>query len=327
MEMLLRSAALLVSLVVHAFTLSFIVMGGWIIYVNSEFLFAWMVGMVLVSIGVLLLPRARRLPADAESVARSSAPELYRVTERVARAVGVRPPTTVALRDLTVTSEYLRMGRGSQVLVIGLPLWLVLSAKQRVALLAATYAEAHDDRSIVDGALSTLALWRESLLKGGAAPGRAAAHTQIRTELGMQGTPLGTYEGMGVIGQVLGKVLGLPVILLERTLIRLVQGGHSSAARQQLARAHRVATEAELAELAELVKDGRFLAPVQAAVLRGASVSEIRQSALARAEALVSHANGHNATPNLLTTDASAHIDEELRGHYACAIKGFGLIS
>ncbi|GGO64697.1 hypothetical protein GCM10012289_14650 [Nonomuraea cavernae] len=327
MEMILRSAALLVSLVVHAFTLAFIVMGCWIIYVNSDFLFAWMAGLVFVGIGVLLRPRPRRLPADAESVARSSAPELYRVAERVARVVGVEPPATVALRDLTIASEYLRVGRGSQVLVIGLPLWLVLSAKQRVVLLAATYAEAHDDKLIIDGALSTLAVWRESLLKGGGAPGRAEAHTQIGATFGMHGTPPGTYEGMGAIGQVLGKVLGLPVLLLEWTLIRLVRGGRSSAARQELARAHRIATDAELTELAELVRNNRFLAPVQAAALRGASVSEIRQSALASAEALASCTNDRNATPNLLTSDASARIDDELRGHYACAIKGFGLIS
>ncbi|MEQ4716545.1 hypothetical protein [Nonomuraea sp. B19D2] len=326
MDTLLRIAALLLSLVVHALTLAFVVIGCWIIYANSNFLVFWLVGLVVAGVGVLLLPRSRRLPADAESLARTSASELYGVAERVAQAVGVEPPATVAIRDLTVASAYMRVGRRRRVLVIGLPLWLVLSARQRVVLLAGTYAEARDDGLIVGGALSTLAVWRESLLQGESAPRREEAHTRIGATLGSFATPAGTYEGMGSIGRGLGKVLGLPVLLLEWTLIRLVRSGSSGAARQRLARAHGVATEVELAELAELVRGGRFLAPVQAAALRGASVPEIRQSACARLETLVSYGGAHGTEPGLLTEDASDRIDNELSGHYARAIKGFGLL-
>lgn len=320
-------AALLLSLVVHGLTLACVAMGCWIIYANSDFPLVWPVGLVLVGIGVLVAPRRRRLPADAEPLSRSSAPELYGVAERVARAMGVEPPATVALRDLTTAGEYLRAGRGRRALVIGLPLWLALPARQRVVLLARTYAEAHDEGMVVGGALSTLALWRESLLRGGPAPGRAEAHTRIGATLGSEGAPAGTYEGMGAAGAVLGKVLGLPVLLLERTLIRLARGGRTGAARRRRARARRVATDVELAELARLTRDGRFLAPLQAAALRGASVPEIRRAACAGTEALASGAGVHDAGSGLLLPEASDRIDEELAVHYARAIRGLGLIS
>lgn len=320
-----RAAALLLSLFVHALTLAFMAVGCWIIWANARLAVFWLIGLLLIGIGVLLLPRARRLPADAEVLGRSAAPELYAAAERVARAMGVEPPETLAVCDLAVATEVLRAGR-RRVLLIGLPPWLVLSPRQRVVLLARAYAAEPDDGRIVGGALAGLAVWRESLLRGKEAPGRSDVHTRIGATLGSAGTPSGAYAGMGTMGRGLGAVLGLPVLALEWALTRLVQAARGDAAAEELQRVLRVATDAEPAELDGLLRDGRFLAPVQAAALRGQSAAEIRAAARDRTDA-GDRADTPAPEDGLLTAGASERIDAELSGHFARAIKGFGLIS
>ncbi|MEV4805580.1 hypothetical protein AB0K18_36755 [Nonomuraea sp. NPDC049421] len=313
------AAALLLSLLVHALTLAFIVLGCWIIWMNAHLAAFWLVGSVLIGIGVLLLPRARRLPADAEPLGRSAAPELYATAERVARAMGMTPPAVLAVRDLAVTTEVMRAGR-RRVLLIGLPPWLVSSARQRVVLLARAYASEPDDGRIVGGALTTLAVWRESLLQGEEAPGRSDVYTRIGAAVGSVGAPSGAYSGMGSMGRGLGRVIGVPVLFLEWALTRLVQASRGDTASEELQRVRRVATDADLADLDDLLRDGRYLAPVQAAALRGATATEIRASATTTTATTAPAAD-------LLTADASGRIDDELSGHFTRAIKGFGLIS
>lgn len=75
------------------------------------------------------------------------------------------------------------------------------------------------------------------------------------------------------------------------------------------------------------MSSGRYLAPIQAAALRGESVSNIRQGALTRSrlsdDGVLTSAPGSE----LLGAQESALIDEELHRHYTRAIGGFGLIS
>lgn len=87
-----RAAALAVALLVHALTFAFIVLGAWTIVAGAEYVLGVLAGGLLIGIGWVLRPRLPRLPADAEVLGRAEAAELYGAAERVASALGVRPP-------------------------------------------------------------------------------------------------------------------------------------------------------------------------------------------------------------------------------------------
>ncbi len=320
---------MVIALVVHALTLAFVVLGAWTIVVNSEFAVGWVLGGMLIGIGWLLRPRLGRMPADAEVLDRSSAAELYGTAERVADRMGVRPPRKIAVEDLATGAVYQRVGPfRTPVLVVGLPLWLALPPRQRVTLLTLAYAGATTgDDLIVEGALSTLGEWRSALM--GAAPlkAREEAQTKITASLGALDSPGTGYEVAGMFGRLIGRVVGAPVLLLEYGLTRLARSGDGRARERRLALARRVVTAEELAELEDLMAGNRYLAPMQAAVLRGESVPAIRQGALARFDRQAPSVFG--AAPNavLLGSAESDRIDDELLKHYTRAIRGFGLIS
>ncbi|MFG1944733.1 hypothetical protein [Nonomuraea sp. NPDC048826] len=317
-----RAAAFLLALVVHALTLAFIVLGAWTIVVNAEFVFGWLIGGVLIGIGWLLRPRLEHLPADAEVLDRGAAAELYGTAERVAARMGVPPPELVAVRDLATESAYQRVGiRRRPVLVVGLPVWLALTPRQRVTLLAAAYAGAATaDDLIVGGALSTLGEWRQALLGSAPLQAREDARNKITSTLGALDTPDTTYELAGSVGRLIGRVLGAPVLVVEYALRRLARSGDGRARERRLALAAKAVTAEEVAELEELIAGGGYLAPMQAAALRGESVPAIRREALARAAR-------PGAAPALLGEAESGRIDEELLAHYSRAVRGFGLIS
>lgn len=318
-----RIAAVALALAVHALTLAFVVAGGWLIVAHHDFVPAWLVGGFLLAIGAALRPRLGRLPADAEVLARSSAPELYGMAERVASAVGVKPPAKVAIADLLAGARYERLGPlRTPVMTIGLPPWLALAPKQRVALLARACAEATTgDGLVVETARGTLAEWRHSLFGAEPLRTREEAQVQIGRSLGAM-APESSYEAAGFLGRVFGRILGWPVLLAELALARLTGSGR---ARPLPVIAAVPATE--LAELDELLATGRYLAPMQAAVLRGESVAMIRQDALTRArlsdDGVLTSAPGSD----LLSAAESARIDQELHAHYVRAVRGFGLIS
>lgn len=316
-----RAAALAVALLVHALTFAFIVLGAWTIVAGAEYVLAVLAGGALIGIGWVLRPRLPRLPADAEVLGRAEAAELYGAAGRVASALGVRPPELVAVRDLATETTYRKVGlRRRPVLVVGLPVWLALTPRQRVTLLAMAYAgEAGADDLLVGGALRTLGEWRQALM--GAAPlkAREDARDKIAREFGHD-MPDTTYEVAGWLGRAIGGVLGTPVLAAEYALKRLARSGDRRARERALTLAAQAVTPEEVAELEELVAGGRYLAPMQAAALRGESVPEIRRDALARAAR-------PGSAPELLGEAESARIDDELLAHYNRAIRGFGLIS
>jgi hypothetical protein len=332
-----RLAALVLALIVHTLTLAFVVLGGWTIVVNAQFAAAWALGGLLIALGWMLRPRLGRLPADAEVLDPSSARQLYGMADRVADRIGVRRPKKVAVRDLVLGAGYARNGLlRTPVLVIGLPSWLALSPRQRVALLAGAYAELPTgDELIVNGALSTLGEWREALL--GAAPLRVReeAQTKIASSLGALGARSTGYEAAGFLGRIIGRVLGGPVLLTEYCLKRLARSGDARRHEQRRARALRVLTAGELAEIDGLLASGSYVAPMQAAALRGESVASIRQAALSPAP-LIRDGSPAPLTPNAVLTAApgsellgsaeSDRIDDELLRHYTRAIRSFGLI-
>ncbi|MEV0592582.1 hypothetical protein [Nonomuraea cavernae] len=324
-----RPLALLLAIVVHALTLACVVLGTWTIVVNSELLAGWLVGALLIALGWMLRPRLGvSLPADAEVLARSAAKELYGAAERVADRIGVRRPGRVAVRDLEPVTRCLRGGPFREpVLVVGLPLWLALSPRQRVVALAVAYAETLTvEELVVDGALSTLGEWRQALI--GAAPLRAREEAQTKvaaSSLSGLDHPGTTYEVAGMFGRLLGRVLGGPVLLVEQALTRLARADAGRVRRRRAALVLRVASEREAAELGALLASGRYLAPMQAAALRGERVPAIRAAALERAQ--LSDVVLTMPGAELLGSAESDRIDDELLAHYTRAIRGFGLIS
>ncbi|WP_219470979.1 hypothetical protein [Nonomuraea rhizosphaerae] len=324
-----RIAALLLALVVHALTLAFVVLGGWTIASGSQFVLSWALGALLLGIGWLLRPRLGRLPADAEVLGRSEAFQLYGMADRVADRIGVRRPAKVAVRDLALDTTYTRNGLlRTPVLVVGLPTWLALAPRQRVALLARAYADLPSGEDLfVGGALSTLAEWRGALM--GAAPlqVRDEAQTKIASSLGTLDTVGTGYEVAGFLGRVLGRLIGGPLMLVEYGLTRLARSGDARRAERRATRARRILTAAELAEINALLAGGRYVAPMQAAFLRGESVAAIRRSALA--PALLTRDGVYTTPPGaeLLGSAESDRLDDELLRHYTRAIRGFGLIT
>ncbi|MGW6499841.1 hypothetical protein [Nonomuraea angiospora] len=324
-----RVLALLLALVVHLLTLGFVALGAWTILGHPGSLLAWLFGGASLAIGWALRPRLGGLPADAEVLDRSSASELYGAAERVADRVGVRRPRKVAVMDLDPRTRYDRVGPlRTPVLMIGLPLWLALPPKQRVALLAAAYARVPTgDELVVSGALLTLEAWRDALV--GAEPLRVREEAQTKiaaSSLGAVDHPGTTYEVAGMFGRLVGRVLGGPVLLARYALTRLARAGESRTLARQRQLARRAASEQDLAELDGLAGGG-YLAPMQAAALRGESVAAIRQGALARAR--ITDDGVLTAPPHseLLGTRESERVDDELLAHYTRAIRGFGLIS
>jgi hypothetical protein len=266
------------------------------------------------------------------------------MAERVADRIGVKRPQKVAVRDLVLGTTYARTGLlRVPVLVIGLPSWLAMSPRQRVALLVRAYAELPTGGElIVDGALSTLGEWREALI--GAAPLRAreAAHTQMASSLGVLDTSSTGYEAVSFLGRIVGRVLGGPVLLTEYCLKRLARSDDARRQERRQARAMRVLTAEELAEIDGLLAGGRYVAPMQAAALRGESVASIRQTALLAPDGVRTAASGSPLSTlkpsdlklsgsalsgsELLGSAESDRIDDELLRHYTRAIRSFGLV-
>lgn len=319
-----RPLALVLSLAVHLLTLAFVLTGGWLIAAHASSVLAWLLGGLLVAIGWVLRPRLGRLPADAEVLDRSSAAELYGTAGRVADRIGVRRPARIAVLDLATDTRYERMGlQRTPTLVVGLPLWLALTPKQRVTLLAKAYADVPTiEERTVETALATLGEWRQALM--GAEPLTVREEAQVKiaeSTLGIADSP-GGYEATGFLGRIVGRVLGAPVVVVEFALKRLARAGDSRTEARRRARALRLVSERELDELDRLMATGGYLAPIQAAALRGESVQQIRQGALERSSVLTAGGDGE-----LLALAESDRIDEELLGHYTRAIRGFGLIS
>ncbi|MFI6497226.1 hypothetical protein [Nonomuraea typhae] len=325
-----RLLALAVSLCVHLLTLAFLVAGVALIAASPGELVVWLAGGLLVTIGVVLRPRLGRLPADAEVLGRAAAPELYGAAARVAGAVGVRAPVTVAVMDLGVDATYTRVGlRRTPVLVIGLPLWLALPPRQRATLLARAYAmSATGEGLIVGQALATLAEWRLGLTGAEPIKAREEARLQMdKASLGIMHNPGASYDAAGFLGRIVGRVLGGPLLLVEVGLVRLVRSDAGRTEELRRGLAAKVTSAEELSALEELMASGRYLAPIQAAALRGESVPSIREDALTRSrladDGVLTSAPGTGA----LGSRESAAIDAELLAHYTRAIRGFGLIS
>ncbi|WP_207556021.1 M48 family metallopeptidase [Intrasporangium flavum] len=91
---------------------------------------------VLVLLGAFLRPRFTRVPRR-DLLREGGAPNLRELVRRIADEVGTPAPDLVVISPDTLNLAVVRTGvRGRPVLVIGLPLWLMLSPAMRQAVLA-----------------------------------------------------------------------------------------------------------------------------------------------------------------------------------------------
>ncbi|MDO3701727.1 M48 family metallopeptidase [Micromonospora sp. C28SCA-DRY-2] len=94
-----------------------------------------LLGVALLGLAVALRPRFGRLDEDLEVLDRARAPELFRLVDEVAAAVGAPVPEVVGV-DGDLNAYAGRVGlRRRAVLCLGLPYWGSLTPPERVALL------------------------------------------------------------------------------------------------------------------------------------------------------------------------------------------------
>jgi len=113
------------------------VMLGYGVYLIAYHFPSWRIvpGAALVLLALGLWPRLGRMDRDARRVRRDQAPTLFRLIDEVARAVGAPAPQVVEV-DSEFNAAASAVGlRRRRVLRLGLPLWAVLPAQQRVALI------------------------------------------------------------------------------------------------------------------------------------------------------------------------------------------------
>jgi Zn-dependent protease with chaperone function len=154
------------ALTVHGVTLALAVGGVWCVVAG------WggagvVAGLVLLALAWALAPRIRRLPGDRPVLFRADAPELFALVDEVARAVGTRSVHAIAV-DGSINASVMTYGvRGRRLLVLGIPLWEVLTPAERIALLGhelAHYANGDTRNGLVVGtAVRTLSLWHHAL--------------------------------------------------------------------------------------------------------------------------------------------------------------------
>ncbi|MER7193905.1 M48 family metallopeptidase [Streptomyces flaveolus] len=154
--------ATVLALAVHGITLVLGVAGIWCVVAGWGGI-GMVAGLVLVALAWLLAPRVGRLPDDGPVLLRADAPELFALVDEVAGAVGTRSVHAIAV-DGSINAAVTTYGvRGRRLLVLGMPLWEVLTPEERIALLGhelAHYANGDTRNGLVVGtAVRTLSVW------------------------------------------------------------------------------------------------------------------------------------------------------------------------
>jgi heat shock protein HtpX len=164
-----RWLAFLIAGCVHFVTLSFIILGIWLLSLaavpSTRFLGLILGTACLLFVWFLLLPRPAR--AFGTPIPGEVAPTLHQVTRQIAQALG-GPPVDSIRFSITYNAAFGQFGWGRKSsLILGLPLLSVLSEQELVALLSHELAhDVNDDPSrglILGTALDSLYTWYELL--------------------------------------------------------------------------------------------------------------------------------------------------------------------
>ncbi|GAA1295959.1 M48 family metallopeptidase [Planotetraspora silvatica] len=275
----------MLSVAIHALTAAILVAAVVILVNWYDTVQGWLVGGGLAAIALWLRPRTIRPPKHAVTISRTEAPTMFEVADRIAEKVGASPVTTIHLHDLLFRCAHVRIGvRREPTLVIGLPLLVASTPRERAAMLGVAFA--HDVAGdpargpLVRSALDTAAAWRRSLLDV-----RVDRYSMPDDPVVALFAPAFPAERMGsqIIGKLAGWVLGSPLFLAEFALTRLVSGQSRLAvhhADQVAARA--VSSQAVIEYLDALTMAEIRLTPILSAVRRGETLGGIREAVLNR---------------------------------------------
>ncbi|MFF9286177.1 M48 family metalloprotease [Streptomyces griseosporeus] len=150
------------ALAVHAVTLVLLLAGVWCL-VRGWGGIGMVAGAILLAMAVALRPRFARLPDDRPVLRRADAPELFALVDDVARSVGTRTVDAIVVDDEVNASVSTYGLRARRRLTIGLPLWEILTPRERVALLGhelGHYGNGDTRHGVVVGtALQSLGQW------------------------------------------------------------------------------------------------------------------------------------------------------------------------
>ncbi|MFC3575271.1 M48 family metallopeptidase [Streptomyces yaanensis] len=123
-----------IALAVHGVTVALAAGGIWCV-VSGWGGAGMALGLFLLVAAWALRPRPARLPKEWPVLHRADAPELYALVDEVAQVVGTRGVDVITV-GAEVNASVMAYGvRGRRSLMLGLPLWEILTPQQRVALL------------------------------------------------------------------------------------------------------------------------------------------------------------------------------------------------
>jgi Zn-dependent protease with chaperone function len=127
-------AAWLVSALVHLLSLGCLAAGLYLLIAHWPNIFAIIFGALLLLIAWALRPRQNRLDDDETVLSRAEYPQLYALSDSVAAAIKAPPLDGIVINE-TFNAWFGRFGwRRRRVMALGLPLWVILTAEERVSL-------------------------------------------------------------------------------------------------------------------------------------------------------------------------------------------------
>jgi Zn-dependent protease with chaperone function len=151
-----RAIGAFLGVLVHLTTLALVVAAGWI-WTTGTFVVAKVIlTVLLVVIAWEMRPRLHTAEPDS-ALTRNDAPSSFRVLDEVARVTTSRAPDLVVV-SAGVNASFGRSGlRGPRVLTLGLPLWNVLTDRERLAVLG------HECGHEVNGDIRSLVVVRTAI--------------------------------------------------------------------------------------------------------------------------------------------------------------------
>jgi heat shock protein HtpX len=124
----------LASLLLYAFMAGLLVLGGWLIAYDFPNL-AIVPGVLVVLVALAIRPRFGRLARHSVTLSRDRAPEFFGLVDRLVEALGAARPHVVVINHGFNASAGAVGLRRRRVIMLGIPLFTLLPADQRVALL------------------------------------------------------------------------------------------------------------------------------------------------------------------------------------------------
>ena len=157
-----KTLAYALAAAVHLVTLGLLAGGIVLIALKPTWIFADVVGALMMAVALLVRPRFGKAP-DEDIATRTDAPALFRLIDKVAAAEGTKTADVLVVDDAYNASWVIVGLRRVRVLTVGLPLLSALDPQERVGLIAHEFAHARNGDSsrglFVGSAIRGLARW------------------------------------------------------------------------------------------------------------------------------------------------------------------------